>query len=70
MQYRLHEVFEQASRDPSACRYETKEYDSYLSHGLKIIKEPYSDSVTIMDTTKGEYYEEVDEGDYFLFSLL
>lgn len=67
MQYSLHDVFEQASRDHSACRYTTRESDSYLSYGTKIIKEHHTKMVVIKDTTKGEYYEEVGEGDYFLF---
>ena len=38
MQCSLHEVFTQASKDHSSCRYETSDYDSYLSHGIKIVK--------------------------------
>jgi len=67
MQYDLSEVFQQASEDHSACRYDTKDYDSYLSHGIKIVKDNYGSKIIIMDTTQGEYYQEVSAEDYYLF---
>lgn len=67
MQYSLDEVFTQASKDHSSCRYDTSEYDSYLSHGIKIVRDNRTQQVTIMDTTMSEYYEEISDEDYDLF---
>ncbi len=67
MQCNLHEVFTQASKDHSSCRYETSDYDSYLSHGIKIVKDNRTQRVTIMDTTMSEYYEEISDEHYNLF---
>lgn len=67
VQYSLYEVFTQASKDHSSCRYDTSEYDSYLSHGIKIVRDNRTQQVTIMDTTMSEYYEEISDEDYDLF---
>ncbi len=67
--YSREELFAQAGEDHSAYRHKTNEHDSYLSYGIKIVRDNRTHAVTILDTTKSEYYEEISDGDYYLFEI-
>jgi hypothetical protein len=62
------DVFDQAGRDHSAVAMHGDGYESYLSYGVKIRKELHNKKVTIYDTSRGEYYNEVSELEYQIFN--
>ena len=60
------EIFNQASRDHSAVRMDSGEHQGFISYGIKIIKDRHN-KVTILNTNKGEYYEEISDEEYDIF---
>ncbi|MHA1138649.1 MAG: hypothetical protein ACTSSE_19400 [Candidatus Thorarchaeota archaeon] len=61
------EIFNQAERDHSAVRMDGVGYEGFISYGIKIIKEHHNNKVTILNTNKGEYYEEISDDEYNIF---
>lgn len=61
------EIFSQAERDYSAVRMDGRGYEGFISYGIKIIKEHHNNKVTILNTNKGEYYEEISDAEYDIF---
>jgi hypothetical protein len=61
------EIFSQAERDHSAVRMDGAGYEGFISYGIKIIKEHHNNKVTILNTNKGEYYEEISDDEYNIF---
>lgn len=69
--YSLLELFNQAQEDYSSKRLLDKGTIAYACYGFKIIKEVESDRVLIMNMTKGgDFYQQVSEKEYNLFSKL
>jgi len=69
--YNLGELFYQAEDDYHSKPLHDKEVKSYMCHGFKIIKELYSDKVSIIDMTKGgDYYQEINCDEYKYFKTL
>jgi hypothetical protein len=60
------EIFNQASRDHSAVRMDGGGYEGFISYGIKITKDNHN-KVTIFNTNKGEYYEEISDDEYDIF---
>jgi len=60
------EIFNQASRDHSAVRMDGGGYEGFISYGIKITKDNHN-KVTILNTNKGEYYEEISDDEYDIF---
>ncbi|MAN61364.1 MAG: hypothetical protein CMI60_05380 [Parvibaculum sp.] len=60
------EIFNQASRDHSAVSMDSGEHQGFISYGIKIIKDRHN-KVTILNTNKGEYYEEISDDEYDIF---
>jgi len=68
MSYSLNEIFEEALEDTLSAKIDTYTYEARLLYGIKIIREPRTQVVTIYNThVGGDHYREVAPADYQLF---
>jgi|TARA_R110002060_G_scaffold31836_1_gene42449 hypothetical protein len=61
MKYNLSEIFDEATKDTYAITLDGSGYESRLVYGVKIIRDVKTDSIFIINTTKGgDYYSPID----------
>lgn len=66
--YSLGEIYEQASNDVMASEYQGNGYTSYISYGVKIIRDSRDGAFYIYNIgAKGDFPEELNEEEYSLF---
>lgn len=66
--YSLAEIYQQASTDVMASEYHGNGYTSYISYGVKIIRDSKDGAFYIYNIgAKGDFPEELNEQEYSLF---
>ena len=66
--YSLEYIFQESVEDFESAILDSLDYEARLLRGIKIVKDNETGEVVIFNTTKGgDYYKEIEDGEYNLF---
>jgi len=66
--YSLEYIFQESVKDFESAILDSLDYEARLLRGIKIVKDNETGEVVIFNTTKGgDYYKEIEDGEYNLF---